>query len=968
MTIAPTLRHSPYYPLMNEEQRAIVEHRKGPLLIIAGPGSGKTRSLTLLAMNLLLSEQAQPSELLLCTYTEKAVYELQDRLMQIARELKYKQDLSSLRIGTIHSICKQLLAENSHYARIENDFTTLDQFTQQLLIFEELEAICNHNPGILNLFRKLWGSPWQIARELASSFDKIAEELLFEPLKETYANVSPASLQTNDDRLCSSLTRAYHGYQKLLERKNCLDFAHLQKCVHKMLCDPEAFPHVTKGIHSVLVDEYQDTSYIQEQILRKIASATEANNLFVVGDEDQALYRFRGATVRNILEFADKFPACTQIKLMTNYRSHQRIIDAYNIWISSADWSNAHSKPFRTEKQVRSNHNNHPNYPAVCTITARDTHDEAEQFANLVVSLKQQGKIKDYCQVALLLRSVKPGYSAPFIEALQQRQIPYFCPRIDEYFAHEEVRLMIGCLARILGCEDQYTAADENDLLADYLNTCLEQLKKACLSHPPLRAMLLNMQEEILKDTQQAERPGKSLLDYFYRLMTVNPFLSRIKETRTGPAQPHNLERLSRYLQTFQQYYQYTGITPQNRQMVVYDFFQRFLYLLYNHGQNQAEAAQQQWPEGHVPILTIHQAKGLEFPVVVVGQLDKIFASSSDHQKHRALQKYAQPPFEPANRSAEFDLRRLYYVAFSRAKALLILMAVREPGTHLTSLWRQLPSWSPGVLSKIPDQEESGQHFVPQPRYGLTSHLQLYTTCPRQFQFFRAHSFAASPNSKYVAGQLVHRTLEYLHRMARDGRIANLSEQKINDIFERQVRALMQVYPFPIDETQKNRAQQQVLRYFQHNQEILQHIAEAELEVQIDRGNYTLTGKIDLLVKTSSGIDLIDFKTLSRPDKDTGQLKQYEQQLHFYAHALEQSRGQRPDRLLLYWTTEERRENALEEIPYHAEKVQKMNADLHEIVENIQNEHFHVQIAPAAETCRCCDLRYLCRQDRVIEI
>jgi DNA helicase-2/ATP-dependent DNA helicase PcrA len=268
----------------------------------------------------------------------------------------------------------------------------------------------------------------------------------------------------------------------------------------------------------------------------------------------------------------------------------------------------------------------------------------------------------------------------------------------------------------------------------------------------------------------------------------------------------------------------------------------------------------------------------------------------------------------------------------------------------------------------MPDQQEPEEPIVPQPRYGLTSHIQLYATCPRQFQFFRAHSFAASPNGKYIAGQLVHRTLEYIHRMARDGRGAQLSEQKINDIFERQVRALQQSHPLPVDEEQKARARQQVLRYFQHNQEMLQQIEEAELQVQVDRGDYTLTGKIDLLVKTARGMDLIDFKTLPRPDKDARLLKQYEQQLHFYAHALEKSRGQRPERLFLYWTTEESRENALEEIPYRAEKVQKMSVNFDEIVDGIQNENFHVQIAPGAETCRCCDIRYLCRQDRIIEI
>jgi DNA helicase-2/ATP-dependent DNA helicase PcrA len=849
--------------------------------------------------------------LLLCTYTEKAVYELQDRLTRIAREVNYPQDLASLRIGTIHSICKQLLIENSHYARIENDFTTLDQFTQQLLIFEGLKEIC---ADMLSFFRKCWGSRWQIAKELGSSFDKIAEELLFEKLKATYANVSFASLRTDDDRRCYALTSAYYAYQKLLERKNCLDFAHLQKCVYKLLCNPEVSPHLTKGIRYVLVDEYQDTSYIQEQILRKLASATGRDNLFVVGDEDQALYRFRGATVRNILKFSEIFPTCKQIKLMTNYRSHQGIIDAYNTWIASADWSNAQGTPFRTEKQARSNHENHIDYPAVCKMTATDIYDEAEQFAELVVSLKQQGKIKDYSQVALLLRSVKPDYSAQFIDALQQREIPYFCPRIDAYFAHEEVSLMIGCFARILGCENAYVAPDENDLLADYLSTCREQLKRACLSQPSLLAMLLNMQEEIIRDTQQPEKQGKPLLDYFYHLMTVNPFLLWVKGARTSLAQPHNLERLSRYLQTFQQYYRHTGVTQQNRQEVVHDFFQRFLYLLYNHGQNQAETAQQQYPEGHVPILTIHQAKGLEFPVVVVGRLDKIFASS-DHQKHKALQKYAHlQPFEPANRSAEFDLRRLYYVAFSRAKALLVLMAVREPEKHLAPFWRQLPSWSPTEISKMPNQGEPEEHFAPQPRYGLTSHIQLYTTCPRHFQFFRAHSFAACPNGKYVAGQLVHRMLEYMHRMARDGRSAQLSEQAINDIFERQWRALIQSHLFPIDTAQRAKA----LRYFQHNQKMLQHTVGAELQVQVDRDHYTLTGKIDLIVKHRAGwtsSTLRRFPDLTKTlDCSNSLSNHYISTLMPWNNLVD---NKQPEKLFLYWTTEERRENALEEIPYH---------------------------------------------------
>jgi DNA helicase II / ATP-dependent DNA helicase PcrA len=156
------------YPL-NEEQRAIISHKHGPLLVVAGPGSGKTLSLILLAMNLLLCDEAKPSELILCTYTEKAACDMQDRLLKIASDVGYQQDLASLRIGTIHSICKQLITENKHYLRIEDDFITLDQFTRQLLIFEEIDKMCK--PNMKRFFQKHWGAPWQMAKELGSSFD-----------------------------------------------------------------------------------------------------------------------------------------------------------------------------------------------------------------------------------------------------------------------------------------------------------------------------------------------------------------------------------------------------------------------------------------------------------------------------------------------------------------------------------------------------------------------------------------------------------------------------------------------------------------------------------------------------------------------------------------------------------------------------------------------------------------------------
>ena len=965
MTIAPALTNSSY--LMNEEQRAIVSHKQGPLLITAGPGSGKTRSLILLAMNLLLVENARPSELILCTYTEKAAREMQDLFIKVARAVGYQQDLASLRIGTIHSICKQLITENNHYLPIENDFITLDEFTRHLLIFEEIDRICT--PTLKRFFQERWGSSWHVAKELGLSFDKIAEDLLFEELKKKYGRTGMASLQTDNDRLCAYLTHTYTAYQKLLTQKNCLDFAHLQKCVYNLLCDPKTLPYLANGIRYVLVDEYQDTNYIQEQILTRLASATGNNNLFVVGDEDQALYRFRGATVRNILEFEQKNSNCQKLPLMTNYRSHRTIIDTCNTWITSLDWSNSQGIPFRTEKSARSSpEKKHIDYPAVCTMVSASIYDEAEQFAELVVALKQEGKIQDYSQVALLLYSVKSYSSALYVQALAQKGIPSFCPRALSYFDHDEVRLMLACFAHILAFEKEPVESDDEDVFSPYLDECRTQLKNARILHNHLQSMLFRMREEIIQQEQEAETQESALLDYFYRLVTANPFLLSLKGTGDMVVPPHHLDAVSNLLQTFQRYYRYTSVTHLNWGKIARDFFQKFLPLLYRNGWNYDEASMQAFPKGHVPILTIHQAKGLEFPVVVVGRLDKSF-NFSENQKHKALQEFSHlDPFEPAARIPNFDLHRLYYVAFSRAKNLLLLMAARNPWKPLAEFWHSLPSWSPAVLKDMPPCEPWQEPSLPRPRYGLTNDLQLYITCPRQYQFFRTYNFTPGHNETYFSGQLVHHTLEHIHRMARDRKLAELdNEEALLKIFERKFQALTQVYLSSIDSEQKTQAWQQVQRYCQQNWVTLDRVEAAELPIQIDTPKYVLTGTIDLLVETASGIDLIDFKTHQRPKQNSAFLEQYEQQLHFYAHAVEQSRGQRPERLFLYWTAEERKENALMEIPYQAEKMKKINTDLENVVENIEKKNFHVHRPPAIEICQLCNIRHLCRQDRIIE-
>ena len=234
----------------------------------------------------------------------------------------------------------------------------------------------------------------------------------------------------------------------------------------------------------MLVDEYQDTNYIQEQILIKLAS--KSSNICVVGDEDQSLYRFRGATVQNLRNFPQNFDGSNKVELVqltTNYRSRPEIIAAYDRWMSSIDWG-----PYRSRKKI------HPcaekedaDYPAVISILGQDSYDEAQQFAEFVAFLKENGKITDYNQVALLLYSVKTFRSDVYVQALQKKGIEVFCPRAGAYFEQDEVQLMIGCFGRIF----KYAGGLIHDTvghtyLLQYVNDCFTALSRACEVHRSL--------------------------------------------------------------------------------------------------------------------------------------------------------------------------------------------------------------------------------------------------------------------------------------------------------------------------------------------------------------------------------------------------------------------------------------------------------------------------------------------------
>jgi DNA helicase II / ATP-dependent DNA helicase PcrA len=410
----------------NAEQRAAIEALDGPLLIIAGPGAGKTFTLVERTANLLLSRKVEPSRVLLSTFTEKAAKELLTRISSRLLESGSTINPADMAIGTLHSVFLRLLEEFRPFTRIRRNYTVLDQFDQQYFFYQNSNAFRS-----ITGLEQLLGpdhtmSAWWFADSLMTRLNKLSEEAI-----------------KADDLLNSSvheltiLGAAYKKYQELLDTNNTLDFSTIQVEALDLFSHEAVRRELEGRFEYLMIDEYQDTNTIQEKIILNLARGT--GNVCVCGDDDQSLYRFRGASIRNILEFPERFApgACTQIYLTKNYRSHPAIVEFYNNWMTQTDWSASptafgqSNKSFRFPKEIVAESSDRNDRPAVFKAAGSDGQDNwAREVVDFLVRRHKEGIIKDWNQVAFLFRSVTNPKVVEFAHALEQGGIPVYAPRL----------------------------------------------------------------------------------------------------------------------------------------------------------------------------------------------------------------------------------------------------------------------------------------------------------------------------------------------------------------------------------------------------------------------------------------------------------------------------------------------------------------------------------------------------------
>ena len=394
--------------------------------------------------------------------------------------------------------------------------------------------------------------------------------------------------------------------------------------------------------------------------------------------------------------------------------------------------------------------------------------------------------------------------------------------------------------------------------------------------------------------------------------------------------------------------------------------FNQYLRLLIDGGIAEYEDDSEYAPSGCVSFLTIHQSKGMEFPIVMVDSLGNYPRKNTKDLMIRIEERYfKRQAFEPYDVTKYFDFWRLYYTAFSRAQDLLVLTcneSKRSPSKYFKEIYGELPS----VFS--PEFEISEFHFKPvksvniKNTYSFTSHIAVYETCSLQYKLYKELGFMPVRESGMLFGTLVHETIEDIHRAALRHEEQTITEENVSRWFDANYMSLSQSQHSYLAAPQREAALKQVLRYVDRQHGNWSVIQQAEVDVSLVEPDYIMEGKVDLIRGEGDTVEIVDFKSQRKPDmdKDRDQLERYRRQLHVYAHLVEERTGKKVSKMHLYYTGEENGTPTIT-FPYTKSEVQGTISVFDDTVHKIMKKDFH-RCANNPKTCAECDFRFYCRK------
>ena len=602
---------------LNREQQQAVQHTEGPLLILAGAGSGKTKVLTV-RIAYLLAQGVNPYEILAITFTNKAAKEMKCRVEGLVGDVANRIWLS-----TFHSFCAKFLRfELDNFLGYNSNFTIYDTSDSQVVIKAALKA--------LNLDDKYYP-----VGAMISAISDAKNKLMF---------ASDFRKQARDFYQ-QKVADVYEYYEKELRKNNALDFDDLLLVAVKLLqSNATVLDKYSKRFRYVMIDEYQDTNHAQYLLAYLLSSHWK--NIAVVGDADQSIYAWRGADIQNILDFEKDYPNCTSIKLEQNYRSTKIILDAANAVIDNNEG--------RPEKNLWTDKTEGAK---IQHFTAQSEHEEAAFIGDTIVK-KHNIHGVPYGDMAILYRT--NAQSRVLEEALIKRALPYTMVGGTKFYDRKEIKDVLAylrvlynpfddlSLLRIINVPKRSIGATTVSKLQDYARengTSLFMTLTQLHLVDSIKGKTKEKLEEfgILIFTLVAEMDDKSVLDILEAILDRTGYLYQLEES-TDPQDQARAENIGELLSVAKDF-QDTNPTG-----TVEDFLEQVALV------NDVDSFEQE--DSKVTLMTLHAAKGLEFPIVFLGGLEE------------GLFPHSRTLMNPEEIEEE---RRLAYVGITRAEQELYI-------------------------------------------------------------------------------------------------------------------------------------------------------------------------------------------------------------------------------------------------------------------------------------------------------
>ena len=924
----PHLRIQP--PLLADltaRQRKAVTHGEGPLLIVAGAGTGKTTVITRRIAWLIAEKRARPSEILALTFTERAAAEMTER---VDRLVPYGHN--DAEISTFHAFGDRLLRDHALESGLSDRSTVLSRAEQVILLREHLFDLP------LDRFRPL-GDPTRFLQSLVTLISRLRDEdvppaaylAAAERLAERAAAAPDDQALAEDAARHRELAAAYAAYERLMRTTDRIDFGDQVGLTLKLLREHPAVLAAERGRYRyILVDEFQDTNHAQFELVRLLAE--EHGNVTVVGDDDQSIYRFRGAALGNILGFRSTYQRAASVVLVDSYRSRQPILDAAYRLIRHNDPDRLEAREGLDKRLRARSRFSRPVPPAgpIELVSFATASDEADAIADRVAASIRGGRRPG--EHAILVRGNRDA--DPYIRALNMAHIPWRFSGTAGLYRQPEVRVLVSFLRAVNDPDDSVSLYDlaTSEIFglspadvtlalnrARRRRSSLAAALREAGEHPeesPFGLRALEVVQRLMSslEAHRSMSTERSCGELLYHFISGSGWLARLAQE----ARETGDERLANVARFFEIVRRQGSLLRDDR----LPFLVAQLDTLMETGDDPSTADAGPDEGEAVHVLTYHKAKGLEFDVVyMVGLV-------ADRFPGRDRRDTFEPPAEllsdttTAGDQHVAEERRLFYVGMTRAREELLLSWAQDYGgrrsravSRFVAEALDLPPATPvetvrpAVLERLARHEASPRQparATPRPAVGdkplVLSYGQVndYLDCPAKYRYAHVVRIPTPASHPMVYGRALHAAVQAYHRRQMAGRPMALDElHAALDANWESVGFLTREH----EEARKAAAHEVMARFLEEQERDPARPTAVEQDFVVAFGRDRLRGRYDRVDRDDAGrVIITDYKSSDVRDLATANRRARESlQLSMYALAHEAQTGALPDELALHF-------------------------------------------------------------------